>query len=1054
MDVSNDREVERLGANATARYAMEYWQKLVNAARIDGIALDPVWGNHSSSESLSLCDATTQIKLLPLFGDQVRLYKRFLSNFGNHFPLLNTSSTALSDSTTNGAATGRWQSLLVASEGLVEDYNFMTLLRSGAHSVFWMNEQDVCEGVLVVPRAQFLFVEAARIHQGLYDGRFRRVVHLYDTKTQSDAIDSILHSRQQQQQDDDTNNNNNNNNNNNDNDDEQHERLLLEALHKLRTQWPYPRPYVLKQTGVVRVLKRGWKQGWNPAIRTACEELLRYWQDMIDLGKLSSSSSSSSFASLERAAKAMANQPTKLLSNNQDNGSPLSFSTNHTPPKAPSLLPAKTTSDIQDLTLSLSSNNNNNKKSTLATASTTSRVFETYGMVVLENAVSSDEIAACLVQSKEALQRLKTQHLEPRGLVLDGTNPFDFAQVRQRPGHRVDNRYGILEPSDSPIAQLGQRLLRLLPPLLQGSNNNNNTTTTMANNYKILYGGVVHSFPRLDPSDPMAPPPQLWHRDGPSLFDKTPYHETHCFNVFVPLIDVSVNNGATEFVPGTHDDQLFERHMMQALQNPSSVDNTVQAETTTGTVVVFDTRILHRGLSNASLHDRPLLYLTMSRTWFLEQHMFLQDDQQLTPPPDHVLMQHMYQLITNNHNKKQTNGQEATTTTTTATTTRSYHPHYTNRFDWLWMDIECQNDTMTGSSTTNKKKQNLVALVALANQPLDAIRQEVCSILHSAEAKKQKQEVLERASQQRRAQRKEQAEIYLHFQELDQEDDFASIETDLSDVAALYQLTARLLPLHGLSPDADGICLLLALLKATTTNEQQRALLEESFSSWWHAGVDRFHLTTATSTTRSPNVLVVFSSLGSGIARPEWAGSLRNVAPAPGLDVLQVLDPSFSWYCQDPTCQWRGGEYYAAELAQRLEAYDKVMFLGDSMGAAAALRFSQLVDQHGAILAFTPQLDISTYPAITRTDFAQETRTDFFNKTLQAVQQSQAKKIMIHYGSECKEDVRQIGFLPRNLDNLFLINHKFDDHVLSLHLREEGQLQSIVEEAIGEFLLL
>jgi hypothetical protein len=36
MDVANDREVERLGANATAVYAWNFWEQLSNATRQDG----------------------------------------------------------------------------------------------------------------------------------------------------------------------------------------------------------------------------------------------------------------------------------------------------------------------------------------------------------------------------------------------------------------------------------------------------------------------------------------------------------------------------------------------------------------------------------------------------------------------------------------------------------------------------------------------------------------------------------------------------------------------------------------------------------------------------------------------------------------------------------------------------------------------------------------------------------------------------------------------------------------------------------------------------------
>ena len=87
-------------------------------------------------------------------------------------------------------------------------------------------------------------------------------------------------------------------------------------------------------------------------------------------------------------------------------------------------------------------------------------------------------------------------------------------------------------------------------------------------------------------------------------------------------------------------------------------------------------------------------------------------------------------------------------------------------------------------------------------------------------------------------------------------------------------------------------------------------------------------------------LVVAFSSLGSGIARPEWRGALSK-APVPSkarLDVLHVLDPASSWYLQDDAATWAGPAYYRRELEQRIKPYgSRVLFLGDSMGACGAL---------------------------------------------------------------------------------------------------------------------
>jgi len=284
-------------------------------------------------------------------------------------------------------------------------------------------------------------------------------------------------------------------------------------------------------------------------------------------------------------------------------------------------------------------------------------------------------------------------------------------------------------------------------------------------------------------------------------------------------------------------------------------------------------------------------------------------------------------------------------------------------------------------------------------------------------------------------------------------------------VTVLYKLAANilfeesaLLKDIGFSKDQDGLCVLLAMLKAyasrfsnmSVNNRMSPDILEESLTAWWHAGDARFTFhkdSCVTEKERSSRmILVVFSSLGSGIARPEWHGSLSNLKESKNLDVLWVMDPAFSWYNQDPSCQWQGGDYYTHELKKHLCGYQRVFFLGDSMGAAAALRFSSLADK---VLAFTPQVDISNYSAITRLDFSPLVKNNFKLKVIDAVRCTSAN-ITIHYGAHCEEDSKQIALLPA-LDHVHLVTHNYDDHTLSLHLREEGTLQEIIEDAVLEF---
>ncbi|KAH8059537.1 hypothetical protein JL721_9277 [Aureococcus anophagefferens] len=83
----------------------------------------------------------------------------------------------------------------------------------------------------------------------------------------------------------------------------------------------------------------------------------------------------------------------------------------------------------------------------------------------------------------------------------------------------------------------------------------------------------------------------------------------HAVNVFVPLIDSGLRQGATEFVPKTHYDW-------------SADERPVVLEAHAGDAVVFDWRLKHRGLANKGAANRPLLYMTYSKPWFVDKYNF------------------------------------------------------------------------------------------------------------------------------------------------------------------------------------------------------------------------------------------------------------------------------------------------------------------------------------------------------------------------------------------------------------------------------------------------
>ena len=124
--------------------------------------------------------------------------------------------------------------------------------------------------------------------------------------------------------------------------------------------------------------------------------------------------------------------------------------------------------------------------------------------------------------------------------------------------------------------------------------------SVLGDDAKLCHVGCIIALP-----DSAA---QKWHSDGDHVHDELQLR-AHALNVFVPLVDISLKNGATEFVPRTHYD-------WRADGRPTVVDAAA------GDAVVFDWRLKHRGLSNKSSKPRPLLYLTYAQPWFVDKYNF------------------------------------------------------------------------------------------------------------------------------------------------------------------------------------------------------------------------------------------------------------------------------------------------------------------------------------------------------------------------------------------------------------------------------------------------
>lgn len=129
----------------------------------------------------------------------------------------------------------------------------------------------------------------------------------------------------------------------------------------------------------------------------------------------------------------------------------------------------------------------------------------------------------------------------------------------------------------------------------------------------MLLGHGCHALPTQSGcmfSTPDMSENQPWHTDGPHRSD-TEHLPPDNLVVFIPLVDMTLELGPTQFIP--------QSHVFRDLQEK---DGTVAPLLRAGQMVLMDYRVVHRGLKNTSKHDRPLLYLTFGRQGWSDKENF------------------------------------------------------------------------------------------------------------------------------------------------------------------------------------------------------------------------------------------------------------------------------------------------------------------------------------------------------------------------------------------------------------------------------------------------
>jgi len=152
----------------------------------------------------------------------------------------------------------------------------------------------------------------------------------------------------------------------------------------------------------------------------------------------------------------------------------------------------------------------------------------------------------------------------------------------------------------------------------------------------VLGDDAEHSFSGVVFSEPGSPA-QYWHIDSPH--DHAEHHPAHALNVLVALHDIPLEMGPTEVAAGSHfltnhlrntslvSDELVYQHAgtLPGLLVEATQLNKPEPRVeplTAGSCLVFDDRILHRGLANRSNRARYVAYFSYRKSGYCENTHF------------------------------------------------------------------------------------------------------------------------------------------------------------------------------------------------------------------------------------------------------------------------------------------------------------------------------------------------------------------------------------------------------------------------------------------------
>lgn len=175
-----------------------------------------------------------------------------------------------------------------------------------------------------------------------------------------------------------------------------------------------------------------------------------------------------------------------------------------------------------------------------------------------------------------------------------------YSDIAERELGRLDYRCGFTSSQFDSIAKPIIQIIQRLSPNID---------------FRYYWGAI----PSLGGSGPTA-----IHRDVYPILNKTQGNDLdlldlnlppYYFTVLIPLVQITKENGPTQFIKGSHRQGQVEEEKA-AFYSPLLAP---------GDVTIFDGRILHRGSANQTQAERVIAYITFVANWYHDQTFMIND---------------------------------------------------------------------------------------------------------------------------------------------------------------------------------------------------------------------------------------------------------------------------------------------------------------------------------------------------------------------------------------------------------------------------------------------